>query len=86
MDFIWDGNHNLVRKTAWWWDGMPSAQPSKTQVCTCAMQCGYFTCVVTVAFPVRSLNLVVCCGVKVGALCNTCFHSLTGHFRKCAEP
>jgi hypothetical protein len=32
MDFIWDGNRNLVRKTAWWFDGLPSDQPSKTQV------------------------------------------------------
>jgi hypothetical protein len=32
MDFIWDNNHNLVRKTAWWADGLPDGQPSKTQV------------------------------------------------------
>jgi hypothetical protein len=39
MDFIWDGNRNLVRKTAWWFDGLPSDQPSKTQVRTCGVQC-----------------------------------------------
>jgi hypothetical protein len=20
MDFVWDANHNLLKKTAWWWD------------------------------------------------------------------
>jgi hypothetical protein len=32
MDFIWDTNGNTVRKTAWYWDGMPDADPTKTQV------------------------------------------------------
>jgi hypothetical protein len=37
MDFIWDGSHNLVHKTTWWWDGMPSTQPSTTQVRMCGV-------------------------------------------------
>jgi hypothetical protein len=46
MDFIWDGNRNLVRKTAWWADGLPNGQPSKTQVrmCMVAFGCIASTC------------------------------------------
>jgi hypothetical protein len=41
MDFIWDGNHNLAHKTAWWWDGLPNGDPSTTQVnWMCYMECG----------------------------------------------
>jgi hypothetical protein len=55
MDFIWDGNHNLVHKTAWWWDGMPTVELSKTQVKERAARCGLLLCLACVVYAVSSV-------------------------------
>jgi hypothetical protein len=61
MDFIWDGNHNLVHKTAWWWDGMPTIELSKTQVRMCVGRCR-----VSVLEPVMGYK---CCAIHPLGLC-----------------
>jgi hypothetical protein len=55
MDFIWDGNHNVVHKTAWWWDGMPTVELSKTQVRECAVRCGLLVFVLVLVTRLEAL-------------------------------
>jgi hypothetical protein len=82
MDFIWDGNRNLVRKTAWWADGLPNGQPSKTQVHMCMVYGNLryalrsiwgracFSQLSSITRCDALLSVVECCI----ALCIACFH------------